>query len=546
MTTSRPDYNVARGTAYITGQQVVVYLTYFVFYVVTTRVLSRAEIGAVSLLAAIMAAFNTITQLALPQAATRYISRHLASGERSLAGSVASTTLRLTILLAVPLAFVGILLTRFINTTLFVSGVDYTVALVVTFICGVVIDVYLLYGAYFLGAGLYAEYAYQTILYIPLSRGLGIALALLGWGVLGIIVGWLIGGIAAIALSVFYWHGRLPEPRNYPLTHLLGFTLPLFVATLITLGQQWGDVAILQLRIENLATTGGYYVIISSVGFLSAFWFPVANALYPSLSAAHSRGDKESAANSLALSFRLTNLAVLPLGAAVAAVASTALIIAYGEAYGVDAIAFAILTIATIFQAQSAILTTTLQAFGKTRVLLLVTVTATIIDLAWVWLFAPVLTTTAGAIGRTLLYVSTVYLSYRVLRKETKAQPFHGFLKALALALGVGVPMFVANQVFIDYLPLRPLLRLPILLAIFGGFYLGISRELNIFHAGDFAILKDALPRRYHPFLKRVERLILSRQTDKTTSGNEARQSGTSSQNQLGRNPGRSNDLENG
>src|SRR5215471_10436669 len=109
MTTRRPDYNVARGTAYITAQQVVVYLTYFVFYVVTTRVLLKAEIGAVSLLSATMAAFNTITQLALPQAATRFLSRHLAAGERSLAGSVARTTLRLTILIAVPLGFVAIL-----------------------------------------------------------------------------------------------------------------------------------------------------------------------------------------------------------------------------------------------------------------------------------------------------------------------------------------------------------------------------------------------------------------------------------------------------
>src|SRR6266581_9280331 len=152
MATSRPDYNVARGTAYITGQQVIVYLTYFLFYVVTTRVLTRAEIGAVSLLAATMAAFNTLTQLALPQAATRFISRHLASGERSLAGSVASTTLRLIILLAVPLAFVAILFVPSINSTLFVSG-NYTLALVITFVCGVVLDVYLLYGAYFLGAG---------------------------------------------------------------------------------------------------------------------------------------------------------------------------------------------------------------------------------------------------------------------------------------------------------------------------------------------------------------------------------------------------------
>src|SRR6266568_8013511 len=147
MTTSRPDYNVARGTAYITGQQVVVYLTYFAFYVVTTRILSKADIGAVSLLAATLAAFNTLTQLALPQAATRFISRHLASGERPLAGSVAKTTMRLTLLLAIPLVLVAILLVRLINSALF-AGVDYTLELVVTFVCGVVVDVYLLYGAY--------------------------------------------------------------------------------------------------------------------------------------------------------------------------------------------------------------------------------------------------------------------------------------------------------------------------------------------------------------------------------------------------------------
>src|SRR5215472_8030153 len=286
MTTSRPEYNVAKGTAYITGQQIIVYLTYFAFYVVTTRVLSKADIGVVSLLAATLAAFNTLTQLALPQAATRFISRHLATGEGHVAGSVARTTLRLTVLLATPLVLVAILLVPFFNTSLFVGG-NYTLDLVVTFLCGIIIDVYLLYGSFFLGAGMYAEYAYQTMLYIPLSRGLGIALAILHFGVLGIVVGWAVGGIAAIALSIVLWHNRLPEQHGYPLKPLLAFTLPLFVTTLISLGQQWGDVAILQFRTGSLSTTGGYYVVISSVGFLSAFWFPVANALYPSLSASH-------------------------------------------------------------------------------------------------------------------------------------------------------------------------------------------------------------------------------------------------------------------
>ncbi len=511
MTTGRPDYNVARGTAYITGQQVIVYLTYFLFYVIIARVLTKGEVGAVSLLAATSAVFTTITQLALPQAATRYISRHLGTEERPLAGSVAKTTLRLTLLIAVPVALVAIPLSPFINALVFPPGEDYTLTLAVTFLVGIIIDVYLLYGAYFLGAGMYAEYAYQTILYIPLSRGLGILLALLGLHVLGIIVGWGVGGAAAILLSVYLWRGKLPQPRHYPLKPLLAFTLPLFAATLITLGQQWGDVGIIQFKIGQLATTGGYYIIISSVGFLSALWFPVANALYPALSAAHSKDDREGITSRLALAFRLTNLAVLPLGVAVAAVASTALIVAYGDAYAEDAIPFAILIITTVFQAQAAILTTTLQAVGKTRFLLWVTMTATIVDLVWVWFLAPTLGTTAGAIGRTLLYASTVYLSYRVLRPEIKTQPFHGFVKAAILALGVGLPLFATNQLFLTYTTVRPLVKLPVLLAIFAGAFLGLSRQLRIFHAGDFAMLKDVLPHRYHRFLRRLERLILTR-----------------------------------
>ena len=90
-----------------------------------------------------------------------------------MAGSVAKTTLRLTLLIAVPVALVAIPLSPLINSIVFPAGEDYTLVLAVTFLVGIVVDIYLLYGAYFLGAGMYAEYAYQTILYIPLSRGLG-------------------------------------------------------------------------------------------------------------------------------------------------------------------------------------------------------------------------------------------------------------------------------------------------------------------------------------------------------------------------------------
>src|SRR5215831_2211675 len=197
LSAQKPGFNVVQGTAWITAQQIVVYLASFIFYVVLARVLTKAEVGAVSLIGAALAAFNVFTLIALPQASTRYISRHLGAGQQVLAGSVVKTTLRLAILVSVPAAVVASLFSPSINRGLFPSGEDYALALGVAFVVGVVLDLYLLYGAYMLGAGMYAEYAYQTILYVPLSRGLGLILALTGLRVLGIVYGWLIGGVAA-------------------------------------------------------------------------------------------------------------------------------------------------------------------------------------------------------------------------------------------------------------------------------------------------------------------------------------------------------------
>src|SRR3972149_11865264 len=87
-------YNVPRGAAYFTSQQVVSYLASFLFYIALARLLTRDEIGQVSLLAATLAIFNTITQLALPATATRYISSSLGRGQPDTAGAVGRSTVR--------------------------------------------------------------------------------------------------------------------------------------------------------------------------------------------------------------------------------------------------------------------------------------------------------------------------------------------------------------------------------------------------------------------------------------------------------------------
>jgi len=366
----------------------------------------------------------------------------------------------------------------------------------------------LLHGAYFLGAGDFASQVYQNVLYYALSRGSGLLLAILGLRVFGIVLGWIIGGSATLVLSLYRWGGKLPYGKSYPVEPLLVFTAPLFVSSLITLAQQWGDITILQVRLGQLSTVGGYYLAVTAVGFLSVLWAPISNALLPALSASAGANASRRISESVNLATRLIRLAVLPISVSLAVVAPTALALAYGSSYSSEALPLSILALSCVFVAEAAILAATLQAIGKTSKLLQITAVATALDLATVVSLATDLGAIAGAIGRALFYVTVVYLARKSLKPEITTIPHEGIMESLALALGVGLPLFATDQLLIR-ISLLPLFRLPALLAVFTTSYLIFSRTLGIFKPGDFTILKDALPHRFHPLLRKLERLVI-------------------------------------
>src|SRR6266705_3149073 len=493
-------YNVPRGTAYLTTQQIITYTTYLIFYVALARILRPDEVGQVSLLLAAQAAFVALTQLGLPSAATRYISGNIGKGVSQTAGAVARTILRLSILVGAVGFVIAALVSPIVGPSV-IGRSDAGTLLILTFLSGFLLDIILVYGAYFIGVGAYARNLYQNALYIPFSRGLGLLLAYLGYRVTGIVSGWLIGGLAAVLLSSYLWRDQLPERSSHPIKPLLAFSLPVFGSALISFGQQYGDITILQAIIGQLSTTGAYYLIVSSVGFLSVLWIPVTQALYPALSASHAAGGTEAVSERLAVAFRLTNLAVLPLGAALAAIAPTAIELVYGPTYVSQAGIFAILALATIFTAQGAILTTSLQAIGRARQVL--TVASTV----------GVLGTLGGALGRMVLAAGTVILARWSLGSSVKTHTENALPIAVLLAVGVGVPLAIVDDLLIGHL--SPFRRLPILIVVFVLAFLAISRAFRIFGASDFAILKDALPHRLHPQLRAIEHLIVGRQKER-------------------------------
>src|SRR5207249_1193864 len=469
------------------------------------------QIGRVSLLAIAVAIFGTLTQMSLPAAATRFISNRLGSRDAPGAGAVAKTTLRLILIIAAPTLLLTSLLSPWIGTLLFNTS-NTSGLLVTAFVAAFILDLTTLYGAYFLGLGLYAKIVYQNLLYIPLSRGLALVLAALGLGVLGVVMGWLLGAIATLLLSLLLWKGRLPSGGTFPKRPLLSFSIPVFASAIIVLFQNWGDIALLQTIVGQLQITGAYYLTVSSVAFLSILWTPVTSALYPALSSSFSSQGPRAVSERLALTFRLVNITVLPMGVALAAVAPTALEIVYGPSLASQALPFAILAMTVVLTAQSAILVATLQAVGRTRPLLKVYLMATILDLGAVVVLAKTLGTTAGAIGRVILGLSIFLLAFRSLRPTLYAPVTQGLFNAVLLAVGTAAPLLLTDQFMTQQLLVRPLLRLPIILIVFAACFLIISRTFSIFKETDFDLLRSALPSVIHRYVGLLQRLLVRKE----------------------------------
>ena len=499
-----------RGTAYLTSQQILLYLTYLVFYVLLARILDPTEVGQFATLAAIQGVFTGLVSGAFPSAATRFISRSIGKKDFHAARGAANTTLRLSLATALPALVVAFFLSPYIAG--FLNGfVDPTNLLFVTFVSAFFADLILLFTAFFIGVGRYAQTLYQNVLYVPLSRGLALALAFLGLRVFGVMAGWAIGGAATIFLSLYMWRGQLPREGSYPLKPILSFSVPVFASLLVTLGQQWGDIGIIFFLL-GATILGPYYIVVQSVNFLSVLWTPVNQAIYPALSVAHSTDDLRGVSDRLSAAFRLINLTVLPLGAALAAITPTALEIVYTSRYTGEALTLSILSLSSVLLAQSALLVTTLQAVGHTRQYLGVTLASTLIFLGFVGIETSHLGTLAGAVGRALLSLLIVAFSIVSLRKIVATGTTSAMRKAIPLAAAVSLPLLALDQYFLRFPHpafLRPSVQLVILFVVFVALLGFFSRELKVFHHGDFAMLHDVLPRRLRPFLKRIQKVMV-------------------------------------
>ena len=508
MTQLHYEYDIPKGTVLLSLQQILQFAFSFIFYVVVARILTRSEVGQISLLAFIMSVFTVVTQLSLPTAATRFIAERVGAGKNREASAIGHTTLKLLILISAPALLVSYIISPNLSTIIF-GQTELNQLLPLTFISAFILDLTTLYGAQLLGLGLYSKMVLQNIVYIPLSRSLGLILAYTGLKVTGIVLGWLIAALITLAASLILVRGRFEKASSFPSKILISYSLPLLAFALIGIIQGWADLTLLYAFTSNLPATGTYYIVISSASVFSILWAPLTNAIFPALSSRYGKEGATTLQNTLVATIRLINTSIIPLSIAAAAVSPLLLQLAYGEAYTNGALPFSIIASTIILQAYTAFILITLQAIGRTTLLLSLGAASAAIEILALAFMAKPFGAAGASIARTLLFATTVILGYLYLRKDIQLKFTPALAKSLAMGISIAIPLGITDFYLAQYISHALVIRGVTTASLFISLFVLTARRLQILHNSDFNLLRQAFSTSVHRPINLAEKLLV-------------------------------------
>jgi len=442
-------------------QGAVSYLVQFLSYVALTRILTPVEIGKLPLLVATMAVFGAITSLSLQVAVTKFVSQYVGAGRSDRAWGVVSAAIKLVGAVSIPVLILMTAFSQQLSGFVFGSTAD-TSLLTLAIVASVISSFGAVIVGLLWGLNLFGAMVASNLTGIVMGRVFGILLAWAGLRLPGFIVGWVIGAFSGLAVALAYARPHLKKPSPHVASKvLLEYSYPILLANSIALVQSWADVTILYALTRSLAYAGVYYLGLAGASILSPIAGSLAGAIFPTLSARFGGDDAQAFKDALRVCQRVLNLLVIPVGFALGAVAGTAVTVAYGGAYLEARLPFAILIASSIIPAYQVLMTTTLQAIGRTQPLMRITAAAAVTEVVLTVALVPPLNVTGSAIARLGMSIVAVVLTYVSVKGDWWPSMDRSSLgKSLIVSVLVGMILLVFDTLIASNLPVTPLSRL--------------------------------------------------------------------------------------
>jgi O-antigen/teichoic acid export membrane protein len=502
--------NIPGGALRITLANASQYLIIALFYMIVTKtnILTETDIGTLSILSFLASVFALLTMLALPTALTKFTSEKLGKNQHGEAAAIQKTITKTVIALSIAGFAVAALSSSLLSQYL-LNTPEYIILIILNGAFAFLTNILALCRSTLQALYLFGKMATITITFIVSSRIMAIALAFLNMGVTGVIIGYIIGSIIALAVAINFLRGKLPKTTtNMALKPLLYFSFPLFLTSITALVLSWADIVIMTSLTGDYSLTGIYYIVISSVGTLSILYMPMTTAIFPALSAHHGLKKPESITNILRTTSRIIIYIIFPSCIGLAIIAPTALTFFYGAGYAKGATPLTILSITTIIIALHSLFNTALTATGKTTQILKINIAAATSTILTLIALVPLLETTGAALARLTTQTIATALAAYALSKEIKIHLDKEALWKAALATTAMTPLLLTIEIVISAkLTTTQTLITEILTA--ATIYAIAIYTLKALKNQDFDLLKQAFPKPLTKYLNILQRIIV-------------------------------------
>jgi O-antigen/teichoic acid export membrane protein len=217
------------------------------------------------------------------------------------------------------------------------------------------------------------------------------------------------------------------------------------------------------------------------------------------------RGATEPFKEALRVSQRLLNMLMMPIGFALAAVAGTAVTVAYGRAYAGATIPFAILAASSILPAYLSLMTFALQAIRRTQALIRIWSAAALTEIALTVILVPPLSVMGSAVARVGMSIVGVLVSYGYLKDSWWPKIERASLaKCAMLAALVGIVLFLFDLFATSVMGIGSLRRGLLDVMVFLFVYIAGMIALKPLLREDVDMLTTVLPFHLQGWLDRI------------------------------------------
>jgi O-antigen/teichoic acid export membrane protein len=479
--------NVAVGSIYLTLQNILSTLIGVLGYAYLSRAVTQEEMGAIAGVTLLYSLVQTVVDLGINSSIAKFVSEDIGKGIDPSKHVVSALTLRLPLTLAAASSIA--IFSQNISEVLFKTAA-YSNILTLIAIDAVLLSISPLLNNVLLGCGKLKSIAVYGISSTA-ARWLFITLFLLnGYGLNGVIYGWIIGDAALLVMFALSTIKRTNLRRSMLnesvrlLPQMLRFSMPIYISAIISFLCTWYDKALI-LAFLPLEQLGIYNVAYTAFSVLVSIAASLGSALLPYYGMAYGKNNHKAISEAIKRAGKYIMLTMFPLALGLAATAKPVITLFAAQQYEAGWPVLATLALFGLVYGFSPAFSNLLLIYGKTKTILLVNLTSVALSLTMLptlqFLGLTGLATVRGA-SLLLSFALSVYFISKAVKIEIDGQTAW---KALASATIMTIAVLAAQQ------PLQNNHFLLLYVAIGSATYITLIRILKILNKEDEQLIKE-------------------------------------------------------